>query len=79
MTLDCRPPPDCGCLPEDDYNARYWLAMFDMFPKDCSITTAEVLDNSIIASLLAPDDYVDGVEWLSFGFGFEAVPAQFTP
>ncbi len=72
-------PPDCGCPPEDNYNARYWLGIFDGFPRDCSITTTDVLDNSIISSLLSPDDHVDGVEWLSFGFGFEAVPAQFAP
>jgi hypothetical protein len=73
------PPPDCGCPPKADYNARWWLGWVDIAPRDCSITTPELLTHSPFGNLLPADRTIEDRQMLSFGFGFEAVPAQFAP
>jgi hypothetical protein len=71
------PQAYCGCSDRGDYTAWYWLKYFDSYPKDCTVTIDELMRNSLIASLLSPDVEIDGLQLLSFGFGFEAVSASF--
>ena len=55
----------------------YLLRYFDVSPRDCVVTIDEVSRNSLVISPLSPDMKIDGVPMISFGFGFEAVPASF--
>lgn len=80
-------PPNC--CPSGS-NGETLLDLFDE-NQDCEITLAELLDNSLISSLLAPDvdlldstngnvfsPRTDGIkDSLSLGVGFTAVGAQF--
>jgi len=65
---------DCGCIHTDvEYEANYWLELFDVAPhKDCVITAEEILASSLTMSLLSPDVTVDGDPMQSLGFAFEA-------
>lgn len=70
-------PPSCGCATISSYDARYWLDKLDSSPRDCSITPAEIWNNSGTQTLTAPDVEIDGQWLLSIGIGFDAVPATF--
>jgi hypothetical protein len=69
-------PPSCGCV--QDSSGKTLLGLFDTSPKDCSISVAEVQNNSLIVSLLAPDVTVEGMQALSIGLGVHAVGGTFT-
>ena len=81
VTADCpttTTPPLCGC-PGGSAGATA-LALFDGSDgtaKDCAISIAEVRDNSLIQSLLAPDVMINGVQALSVGVNARAVLAAF--
>jgi hypothetical protein len=68
-------PPACGCAA--DTTGKTLLGLFDVSPKDCAISLAEVQNNSLLVSLFAPDVTVEGVQALSLGVGFHAVAATF--
>lgn len=63
----------CGCRSGTDPYA--WLVMFDTSPKDCTVTTQEVLNNEIVKSLVMPDITIDGEQVLSIGFGVAGTPS----
>ena len=66
-------PPTCGCV--QDSAGKTYLAFFDTATKDCSVSFDELRYNSLIVSLFTPDVRIDGMDVLSLGVGFEAVPA----
>jgi len=68
-------PPACGCASPSE--GKTLLGLFDVSPKDCSITVDEIRNNSLIVSLLAPDLTIEGQQAVSIGFGFTAVGATF--
>jgi hypothetical protein len=70
-------PPSCGCMAGSSGGTM--LGLFDTAPKDCKITIAEVRNNSLIQSLLAPDVTVEGMQALSFGVSVSAIHAAFVP
>ena len=55
ITRDCTTttPPDCGCMAGS--TGKTILGLFDTAPQDCVVTNDEVLNNTLIKSLLAPD------------------------
>ena len=65
----------CGC--PSGSRGRQLQEIFDD-NNDCEIELDEVLVNSIVQSLLAPDLGTGGDALLSFGFGVGLVPAEFT-
>lgn len=78
MTRDCTAlsnPPDCGCAPNTSGDTASGL--FDVSPKDCAITLAEIRDNSLIQSLFGPDVSINGTDALSIGVSARAVPAGY--
>jgi hypothetical protein len=70
-------PPACGCVANSPGDTA--ISLLDTSPSNCVITLAEVENNTLIQSLLAPDVTIDGQDAISIGIGFEAVPASFTP
>jgi len=71
-------PPTCGCM--SGSTGRTVLDLFDGgdgTAKDCAVSVAEIQQNSLIQSLLAPDVTIDGVKALSLGIKVEAVKATF--
>jgi hypothetical protein len=70
-------PPGCGCASGSDGNTMRGL--FDTSPADCNVSLSEIQNNSLILSLFAPDVTLEGQQTLSFGVGFTAVGASFTP
>jgi hypothetical protein len=67
-------PPECGC--RDGSAGKTYVGLFDVWPtRDCIVGYDEVIENSLVESLLARDVLIDGVPALSLGIGFEAVPA----
>lgn len=68
--------PDCGCA--SGSVARTAIDLFDVQPKDCVITLAEMNDNALISSLFSADQTVNGQPSLSLGYEFTVVPARFT-
>jgi hypothetical protein len=78
MKADCPgAPPSCGCVTGS--TGKSFQQLFDTSPRDCTISLNEIKTNSLIVSLLAPDVTIEGNQALSFGFGFTAVKAVFTP
>jgi len=78
VAADCTAPsnpPTCGCATSSF--GKTYLDLFDAPPKDCAISLAEVRNNSLIQSLLAPDVSIDGTMALSLGVSASAVPAGF--
>jgi hypothetical protein len=69
-------PPNCGC-PQDS-NGKTMLGLFDVSPKDCSISVAEVRQSTLIQSLLAPDVMINNQMALSLGVSVTAVKGTFT-
>ena len=68
-------PPNCGC--PSGSSGKTILGLFDTSPQNCSISLAEVQNNSLIMSLLAPDVMVESQQALSFGVGVHAVSGGF--
>ena len=68
-------PPGCGCA--DGTTGKTIIGLFDT-NMDCMVTSAEVMSNSLIMSLLAPDVQVDGKMALSLGIKVTAEKATFT-
>lgn len=58
-------PPNCGCAAGS--TGKTLLSLFDLQPPDCSVSVAEILNNSLIMALLAPDVTIDGKPALSLG------------
>jgi hypothetical protein len=73
----CNPTgtPPCGCT--DSSTGKTILGLFDTMPKDCTVTTTEISNNTLIQSLLAPDVTIDGKMALSLGVKATAVGATF--
>lgn len=74
---DLTNPPDCGCAASS--TGKTILGIFDKNPVDCKITQDEVVNNQVVASLLAPDVTINGVKALSLGIRVKAEKATFTP
>lgn len=80
IAADCTgasPAPECGCVASSSGATN--LTLFDM-DDDCSVSIEEVKENSLVASLFAPDVDLDGDETpdgLSFGFGVTGKRATF--
>jgi hypothetical protein len=82
--IDLTAPPNCGCI--DGSTGKTLLGLFDGdlqgTSQDCQISVAEVLGNSLIKSLLAPDICTAATctapDSLSLGIELSAVPATFT-
>jgi hypothetical protein len=68
-------PPACGC--PNGSTGKTLLGLFDT-NQDCTIALAEVQNNSLILSLLAPDVIVEGKMALSLGVGVHMVGGAFT-
>ncbi|HEU0032900.1 MAG TPA: hypothetical protein VFQ53_19845 [Kofleriaceae bacterium] len=69
--------PTCSCI--SGSQGQTLQQLFDTTPRDCSISLTELMNNSLIQSLLAPDVTIDGQQALSLGIGVTAVKAAFTP
>jgi hypothetical protein len=69
--------PACGCVAGTD--GKTLLGLLDTSPRDCKISLTEIMNNSLIQSLLSPDVTIDGQMALSFGVGITAVGGTFTP
>jgi hypothetical protein len=67
-------PPQCGC--PSGSTGKTSIDLFDT-NHDCTISVAEVQNNSLIQSLLAPDVTLEGQRCLSFGMRATAVKAGF--
>jgi hypothetical protein len=70
-------PPQCGCTASS--TGATLISLFDTTPSNCTISSDEVKNNSLIQALFAPDVTINGQMALSAGFGFTAVDATFTP
>lgn len=68
-------PPTCGC-PQSS-QGKTLLGLFDTNPQDCTISLAEVQNNSLITSLLAPDVTLENMPALSLGLGVHMVSGGF--
>ena len=68
-------PPGCGCA--DGTTGKTIIGLFDT-NMDCTVTAAEVMSNSLIMSLLAPDVTINGTKALSLGIKVTAEKATFT-
>jgi hypothetical protein len=72
-------PPACGCMTGS--TGKTVLDLFDGditgTTKDCTVSVAEIMGNSLIQSLLAPDVTIDGKQALSLGIKVEATKASF--
>ncbi len=67
-------PPQCGCA--SNSTGATMVNLFDT-NNNCSVTVAEVQNNSLIQSLLAPDVMLEGQQCLSYGVRATAVKAGF--
>jgi len=83
ITRDCNmlsSPPACGCT--SGSTGKTVLDLFDGdiagTQKDCMVTNEEIVGNSLIQSLLAPDVKINGTDALSLGIKVEATGATFT-
>ncbi|HEY5923889.1 MAG TPA: hypothetical protein VIV11_19555 [Kofleriaceae bacterium] len=76
LAMQChdREPPTCACT-DTLVDADDWLRWFDIDPKDCTITSQEVLKSAVGSNYIFYDVTIDSETLMSFGFGFEAVPA----
>jgi hypothetical protein len=68
-------PPMCGC--PSGSTGRTMLNLFDT-NQNCSISLAEVQNNSLIQALFAPDVTVESKQALSFGVWVTSVAGTFT-
>ena len=68
--------PACGCA--DGSTGKTVISLFDTTPKDCMVTTAEIMNNGLIMSLLQPDVTINGVMALSIGIKVTAVAGKYT-
>ena len=73
-------PPACGCT--SGSTGKTVLDLFDGdiagTSKDCMVTNEEIVGNSLIQSLLAPDVKINGTDALSLGIKVEATGATYT-
>lgn len=69
-------PPQCGCTSNSE--GATLISFFDT-THDCTITTTEIQNNSLIMSLFQSDVTVENMACLSAGFAVQAVDATFTP
>lgn len=67
--------PECPCLATS--KGKWLKDLFDTSPHDCSISLAEIRNNSLVQSLMAPDVTLDGADTLSIALRVTAVPATF--
>jgi hypothetical protein len=75
MKADCPgAPPTCGCSANS--TGKTLNSLFDA-NHDCTISLAELTNNSLVQSLVAPDVTLDGQQALSLGVAFAAVSATF--
>ncbi|MDF3066854.1 MAG: hypothetical protein K0R38_2455 [Polyangiaceae bacterium] len=80
IAADCTgasPSPACGCVEGSTGSTN--LNLYDM-DDDCEVSLEEVKENTLTASLLAPDVYLDGdgtADGLSVGFGVTGKRATF--
>ncbi len=78
ITRDCNmltSPPGCGCT--SGSTGATIISFFDS-NKDCNSSTAELMSNSLIMSLLAPDVTINGKMALSLGIKATAIGATYT-
>jgi hypothetical protein len=77
ITDDCPMPgaSDCGCMAGS--TGRTILNLFDTMPKNCMVTIEEIVNNTLIQSLLAPDVKIDGMDALSLGIKAQATKGTF--
>ncbi len=78
ITRDCNmltSPPGCGCT--SGSTGATIISFFDS-NKDCNISTAELMSNSLVMSLLQPDVTINGVMALSVGVKATAVTGTYT-
>jgi hypothetical protein len=68
-------PPGCGCM--DGSTGKTIIGLFDT-NMDCMVTASEVMGNSLIMSLLAPDVTINGTKALSLGIKVTAEQATYT-
>jgi hypothetical protein len=68
-------PPGCGCA--DGTTGKTIIGLFDT-NMDCMVTAAEVMSNSLIMSLLAPDVTINGTKALSLGIKVTTEQATYT-
>lgn len=66
--------PDCAC--ESGSTGATVLDLFDA-DDNCEVSVAEIADNSLIKSLLAPDVKIDGTNALSLGVKVSTTKATF--
>jgi len=90
ITSACRTGAATGDYSNCDSNERSYLQMFDTAPMDGNISLAEVRNNSLVQTLLAPDvdllDVAGGYnptpggtpDSISFGVGFSCASAIFS-
>ncbi|MCP3141581.1 hypothetical protein [Pyxidicoccus xibeiensis] len=77
VSADCHAPGqlDCGCA--ESSSGKTLIALFDVAPRDCTISSEEVSGSSLIQALLSPDVVIDGTPGLSLGLKAKAVKAMF--
>lgn len=68
-------PPGCGCAANS--TGATLINLFDNNPKDCSVSVAEIMGNTLLKSLLAPDVTIEGKPALSLGIKVKAVKGAF--
>lgn len=69
-------PPQCGCATSS--TGATLISLFDTQTPDCSISLAEIENNSLVQSLFQPDVTIEGQQALSVGVAVTAVGATFT-
>jgi hypothetical protein len=77
LARDCAgaTPPTCTCV--NPSTGRTILGFFDNSPKDCTVSVAEIQNNPLIKTALAPDVEIDGRQALSVGVKVKAVKGAF--
>jgi hypothetical protein len=79
IAADCNAlttPPGCGCA--QGSLGKTEIGLFDE-NFDCAVTDDEIKNNTLLESLLAPDQMIDGQMALSMGVGITGIHAAFTP
>lgn len=67
--------PNCTC--NNPSTGRTLLTAFDVAPKDCMVSAAEIANNGLIKGTLAPDLMIDGRAAISLGVQAKAVKGEF--
>jgi hypothetical protein len=74
-TCDASATPACGCIAGSF--GETILQVIDASPRDCTVSVAEIANNSLMQSVLAPDVSIGGRPAISFGVRVSAVAASF--